>query len=288
MEDDQRHDELTDATGGRGPALSPGPARRPGRPSGLMVGVGVAVVALLVGGTALGLAVDNAGGAEHPAPAKVTCGSGQARLTVVGTGQAMATPDLLTAVMGVTATAGSATAALNQDSTEAAAVIAALTQNGVARADVATTGLTLQTQYGYPHGVPTITGYQVANTVTATLRQISTAGPAIDAVVGVAGNAVQLNSLTFSFAHPGTVEDEARTDAVHQAVSHARAMALAAGQRLGPVCSLTDQVQTPYLQQNEELSGNVAASAAKDAVSVPLEPGTQTESDQVTLVYAVS
>ena len=45
-----------------------------------------------------------------------------------------------------------------------------------AQADIQTTGLTLQAQYAYPKGVPTLTGYQATNTVTATLRNPKTAG----------------------------------------------------------------------------------------------------------------
>jgi hypothetical protein len=204
----------------------------------------------------------------------------------VGTGQATARPDELIAVMAVNVTAGSATAALNQDNVGVAAAVSALTGRGVAKKDIATTGLTLQTQYAYPKGIPTVTGYQVSNTITATLHQIDRAGSAIDAVVGATGNAVQINSLTFSFNNPGAVEDVARTNAVHQAVSHAGAMAQAAGQRLGPVCSLTDRTQSPLQFQPLPAAG-FAAATPSGVAAVPLEPGTQSETDQVTLVYAL-
>jgi hypothetical protein len=256
---------------------------RPAGSNGRKLVAGVALMALLVGGAALGLAVSGAGG--H-VPTTVTCGPTTPRLTVLGTGQASATPDVLIAVMAVNATAGSAKAALNQDNVEVAAAVTALTQGGVARKDIQTTGLNLQAQYAYPKGVPTVTGYQVSNTVTATLHQIATAGTAIDAVVGSAGNAVQINSLTFSFNHPAAVEDMARVIAVHQAVSHAHSMAVAAGRRLGPVCSLTDKTQTPI--QPQTFAGSDLAQAASPSAAVPLEPGTQSESDQVTLVYALN
>ena len=35
-------------------------------------------------------------------------------------------------------------------------------------------GATLQPQYAYPKGVPTLTGYQVTNTITTTLRNSAT------------------------------------------------------------------------------------------------------------------
>jgi len=131
--------------------------------------------------------------------------------------------------------------------------------------------------------VPTLVGYQVTNTVTVSLRHTDTAGAAIDAVVNASGDAAQINALTFSFGDPAKVEDMARTDAVHQAVAHATAMAGASGRRLGPVCSLTDNTQPSPFPQNQ-VGSDVAGTAQG---SVPLEPGTQVETDQVTMVYAL-
>jgi hypothetical protein len=127
----------------------------------------------------------------------------------------------------------------------------------------------------------------VTNTVTATLRDVTKAGAVIDAVVGAAGNAVHIDSISFSVAHPSGTEDLARSRAVTQAVSHAKAMAAAAARALGPVCSLADQTQStvfPSLNQGD-FAGTAASAAA--VPSVPIETGTQTDSAQITLVYAL-
>jgi uncharacterized protein YggE len=253
------------------------------RPTGRTVVTVAAVGALLIGSAALGLAVTNNGGTASAAP---SCGTGHSKVTVVGTGKQTAVPDVLNAVMTVNATAASAAAALSQDGDKVTAAVTALTQSSTARRDIQTTGLTLQPQYAYPKGVPTVTGYQVTSTLTATLRHTATAGTAIDAVVGAAGNAVDITSLTFSFDHPGVVEDSARASAVRQAVSHARAMAQAAGRHLGPLCSLTDTTPSSEVPQ-PTLNQSFAAAGADAAAAVPLEPGTQSESDQVTLVFTL-
>jgi uncharacterized protein YggE len=243
----------------------------------------VSLGALVVGGTGLGLALS--AGATIPVSTPAGCGSTHPRLTVQGTGQADGTPDLLTAVFGFSSTAASATAALSQNNAEVSQALMALGGNGVQSADVQTTGLTLAPQYAYHDGAPpTLTGYQVTNTITAKLRNIKTAGTAVDAVVNATGNAATINSLNFSFANPAQVEDQARQQAVHQAVAHAAAMAEAAGRRLGPVCSLTDNTQ-PSLYGPSAGAGFAASSDQANAV--PVEPGSQTESDQVTMVYAL-
>ena len=243
----------------------------------------VVLAAVLLGGAGLGLALTGAGAGAAPTPAG--CGGSNPKLTVEGTGQAFGTPDVLHAVFGFSTTAGTTSEALGQNNAKVTQAVTALGANGVTARDVQTTGLSLQAQYVYPHGVPTLTGYTATNTITATLRNTATAGAAIDAVVNATGDAVQIDSLTFSFGNPTTVEDQARADAVHQAVSHAHAMATASGRTLGTVCSLTDNTQPtgPYPNAGPDFAQNAAGSASP----VPIEPGTQTETDQVTLVYAL-
>jgi len=246
----------------------------------------VAVVgAVAAAGVGLGLALSGPGASPAAASPPPGCGSSSPHLTVQGSGQASGTPDVLTAEFSFTTTAGSSASALSQNNAKVSQALAALEANGVATRDEQTTGLTLQPQYAFPHGVPTLTGYQVTNTVAATLRHTGTAGAAIDAVVGASGDAAQIDSLTFSFADPSSVEDAARADAVRQAKSHAAAMAGAAGHALGALCSLTDNAQpvSPLGVFGPERS---ALPAGADAV--PVEPGTQMQTDEVTLVYAVT
>ena len=121
----------------------------------------------------------------------------------------------------------------------------------------------------------------MTNTLTAELHDFATAGSVLDALTSAAGNATRIDSVTFSLRDPRKIEDTARTDAVHQAVSHARSMAQAAGERLGPVCSLTDQSSSDYAPSA------FGAERASSAAAVPLQPGTQQESAQITLVYAL-
>jgi uncharacterized protein YggE len=247
--------------------------------------VAASAAALAVAGTGLGLRLTAAGAGPAAASAPPGCNSSAPRLTVQGSGQASGTPDLLTSAFSFSTTAGSSASALSENNAKVSQALVALAANGVAARDVQTTGLTLQPQYAFPHGVPTLTGYQVTNTVTATLRQVATAGAAIDAVVTASGDAAQIDSLAFSFGNPTTVEDAARADAVRQGNSHAAALAAAAGRSLGALCSLTDDSQ-PVPQLSGFGADRIALPAG--SAGVPVEPGTQTQTDQVTLVYAVT
>jgi uncharacterized protein len=244
------------------------------------VAVVVAVVsALAVGGVALGLAASVGTSAASPA---APCGSSSPKLTVQGTGNASATPNLLTVSLDIDVTDPSAHAALVDDNTKASAVTAVLQHGGVPGKDIQTSNVSIEPQYD-PGG--TITGYEMTNTITAELRDFSTAGSVLDEVTAAAGNAARIDSLSFSIEDPSTIEDTARTDAVHQAVRHARSMARAAGERLGPVCSLTDQ--SPDFGIEVPSAAGTAALAPGDQTPVPLQAGSQEVSAQITLVYAL-
>src|SRR5580658_6151674 len=94
------------------------PAGRPVRISwlfGLVVGV---VGAVVLGGLALSVAAGKSGTAGHP---QAACGQTAPKLTVLGTGEATATPNVLTVVVQVAATEPSATLALAADNTKAQA-----------------------------------------------------------------------------------------------------------------------------------------------------------------------
>ncbi|HXQ43591.1 MAG TPA: SIMPL domain-containing protein [Acidimicrobiales bacterium] len=237
---------------------------------------------LVVGVVAVGSVAAACSSSGAPVAAKPSCGGSSPKLTVQGTGLATGTPNILTVSVGINVTDPTANEALADDNTKAAAVTGVLTQAGVASKDVQTSDLSINPQYNI-HGV--ITGYQVTNTLTAVIRNFTTAGTVIDSIAGAAGNATQLNSVDFSVEDTRGLEDEARTDAVRQAVSHAKSMAEAAGERLGPVCSLSDQSQTGIYAP--EPFADQAAGVAKSAASVPLEPGSQQETAQVSMVYAL-
>jgi uncharacterized protein YggE len=205
---------------------------------------------------------------------------------VQGTGLATGTPDLLTVTLDVSVSGSSATAALSQDNQTTGAVVDALRAGGVHRPDIQTTDLNIQPDYSLEHGTSVLTGYGVTNSVVAKIRRagFASAGTVIDQVAAAGGNPVQIGSLSFSIDDPRTLEDRARTDAVGQAVAHARSMALAAGERLGGLCAASDTTPSagPVLGQT-----SAAGFATNAAASVPLEPGSQQASAQVRLVYAL-
>jgi len=200
-------------------------------------------------------------------------------ITARATGTVVAAPDTATVVLGVETRDRSATAALTANSERANAVIGVLQGAGVPPEDVRTSELTIHPVTGPETG--RITGYEVSNLVTATLRDIAAAGAVIDQAAAAAGDAIRVQSIRFSIDDESAARAEARADAVRRALDQARQLADAAGVELGPVRSIVEvgggEPPRPY-----------QAEADRAAVAVPVQPGTQELSVTVEVVHDIA
>lgn len=240
-----------------------------------------------LGAAAAGIALSACGAGTpagaSPAAAPSLCVSGTPTITAHGTGTAKGVPNLLTITVGVATQAPQATVALSQDNAKAAAVIADLKKGGVAAADLQTSGLSINPVYT-GGATPTISSYQVTNSVTARVHDVAAAGTLIDSVAVAAGNSARIDQVAFSVDHPGGLAASARAAAVVQAESGARAMASAAGKHLGLLCSVADSAGS---SQPSGSSGSFAATGAP-AQSVPLQPGTTRVHATAKVVFALA
>lgn len=203
-------------------------------------------------------------------------GSAPRVITVNATGTASGTPDTLTVQLGVQTQASTAGAALSENNTKANALIASLHKQGVDKKDITTSDLSIYPTFN--DSGTQITGYQVSNTVSATLRHVNKAGAVIDAAARSVGDAIRLNQIGFSFADDSALRATARANAVKQAMTQAKQLADAAGLSLGGVVSITENSvdsnpQPLYAQADAAASGAsmpVVAGEGQLAISVQL------------------
>jgi uncharacterized protein YggE len=197
-------------------------------------------------------------------------------VTTRGVGTVRGTPDMLTVVLGVQTRAASAAQALTDADTRTSGLLDVLRGRGVAAADLRTSGLSISPTFDSTGG---ITGYEVDNEVTATLRDIARAGDLLDASARAAGDAARIRQISFAIDDDAEPRARARADAVGQARAQARQLADAAQVTLGPILSIT-----------EVPAGGPPAPIAADAraaASVPVEPGSQEVSVVVEVVHAL-
>ncbi|MDQ1370466.1 MAG: uncharacterized protein QOF20_2819 [Acidimicrobiaceae bacterium] len=198
-------------------------------------------------------------------------------VTAHGVGRVTGAPDVMTLTIGVQSTAAHAGDALSANATRANAVIATLKSHGVANADIQTSQLSLYPQYD--NNGNTIGGYQVTNTVTAKLHDVTKAGGAIDAAVAAAGDAGRLQGVSFSFNDDSSLLVRARADAVAAAKTQAQQLADASGAKLGTLRSLSEDVTrsspVPYAQ----------AAGVADSAATPVQAGSQELTVAVTAIW---
>lgn len=245
---------------------------------------GVVAAGLLIGAFALGSAQSGparSGSTQTSTGASgIVLSSSQAggKITVTGTGTVTGTPNQLVLSMGVQANASSVSDALRQANEAASRVMAALRAHGVSKADIATSGLSIGPTYRGGSRVPV--GYAVSEELTATLRVLAKAGSQIQAAVNAGGNATTVDGVSLNLTDTGGLLAKARTAAVRDAQAKASQFARALHRPLGGVISVSDQSSAVPFPEFAGLS-------AKAAGSVPISPGRQQVSVQITVVYAI-
>ena len=201
--------------------------------------------------------------------------------TVVATGiaQVRGVPDMLTMTLGVTSRGRTVGEALDRNTTAAKKVMEVLTDGGVDKKDIQTSSFSIGPTYDDHSGG--VTGYQVSNQVSVQLRDLTKAGALIDKAAGAGGDDVVMQGVSFGFDDTSDLVAQARADAVKRARSQAEQLARAAGVELGEVRTIS------------ESSTDVGPVAAPEAASkstadaVPIAPGSQEVSVQVSIVFTI-
>ena len=221
---------------------------------------------LLVASAIAGVAQPRFGHSATTTPAAKT-------ITVTGDGSITTVPDRATFSFTIETHAKTATAALNQNSSDATAVIAALKAAGVSSANLQTSQVSLMPQSSQDG--TTILGYIASNSVTVK-TPLANAGKVVDAAVGAGANGVSGPSLDVSD------QDALYRDALHKAVDDAKlkaqSLADAAGLSLGGALTITEGGSASPLPVADKMS----------AVGAPIEAGTQQIQASVTVTYEAS
>jgi uncharacterized protein YggE len=217
--------------------------------------------------------------AATPALAQDRAAEAPRRIVVTGDASAEAAPDRASFTAGVQAEARGARDAFAAASIAMTQVLAALEAAGVAKADLQTSELSVDPVWDDGDGgqrQPQVRGYMASNLVTVRARDLAALGALIDAASEAGAN--RFMGLSFGLADPAAQEAEARAAAVAEARARAEQLASAAGVRLGPVLSITEQGG----------GGPMPMFARADAMPAPpVAPGSVGVTVSVEVVYGI-
>jgi hypothetical protein len=208
--------------------------------------------------------------------------SARSTVSVTGSGTATGTPNTVSFQIGVSTIAKNASNALTANNARVAALEAALIKSGITKRNMQTSGLNI---YQNTNNNGVVTGYTAEDQLNVTLHEINKAGAALDAATNAAGNGVQLSNLTYSISNQDNLYQKARTAAMKNAFAEANDIARAAGETVGSIVRVTDQENTSGSTIPTPLYN---ATSGKATSVVPVQAGTQTVTDQVSVVYALN
>jgi len=210
------------------------------------------------------------------------------RIAVSGQGSADIAPDMAVLQLTVTREAETAREALDANSAAMAQVLKALRDEGVAERDLQTTNFSIQPKYVYPSPKsqaedrsPRIVGYTVRNGLSVRVRELDNLGKIMDKSVTLGVN--EGGNILFTNDDPAAAIEQARARAVADAMGKAKALATAAGVRLGKVLELSEQSYQPG--PVPMMKAEMMMSRAADAV--PVAAGENSYEVTVNMSYGI-
>lgn len=203
-------------------------------------------------------------------------------ITVSAAGTAEAEPDQARITSGVMTEAPTAREALTGNTEAMNKVISELKSKGIDAKDIQTASFNVEPVMDYSKDgqPPKLRGYRVSNQVVVLVRDLDKLGSVLDDLVSAGANQVQ--GLAFEVSKAETLKDEARKNAIANALRRAKLLAAAAGAEVGQVLQISEET-TPDVP----VTFAAPRFAKVQAASVPIERGSSTLEARVTTTWAL-
>ncbi len=203
------------------------------------------------------------------------------RLDITATGEVARVPDIVRIIAGVDTQAPTAAEALRQNSALMARVRLALARAGVAERDVQTASIELTAVY--PQGDyqrSRAIGYGAGNDLIIRFREVSRAGPILDALVAEGVN--EIRGPMLGFDNEDAARNEARSIAIATARARASLYAQALGMRVKRVVLVNEAPQPVY--GTSAMQGVANMQSGPDADTM-IDPGGRRISATVSVIF---
>lgn len=178
-------------------------------------------------------------------------------------------PDIAYITAGVTEERATASEAMAAQAAAMNGVFSALKASGVAAKDMQTSGLNLYPRYDYlevkqrdgsTRGEQKLAGYVASNQITARVRNLDTLGATIDSLVKAGGNT--FSGVTFALDDDKDIKNQARTQAMKEAIAKAELYAAASGLKVARIVSISEGYEyspQPQMMARAEMAMDAGA-----------------------------
>jgi hypothetical protein len=203
-------------------------------------------------------------------------------LSVNGIGRVAVVPNMATINVGVYSEAEVVTDALEANSAQANAISQVLQKMGVEEKDIQTSNFNIYPNDRWNPMTGEVEGryFAVENTVNVTVRDLSTLGEVLNAVVEAGANSIY--GISFNVDDRSAAIAEARDLAIVDAKVKAEAIAASAGVKLGEIISISVYEASTPINFYDSMGGMMAVE--KD---VPIAAGTLSVVMECNISYAI-
>lgn len=204
-------------------------------------------------------------------------------ITVSGEAEVFAAPDIATISFGASATDKNLETAQAEVEKNSSAAIEAVKALGIDSKDIQTTYYNANPQYDYNTKNRPLIGYQVEQTTTVKVRDLSK----VSSVLGAVGSAKvsNISGPSFDIENKDDLKQQAREKAIEKAREKAEVLAKDLDVKLGKIVSYNDNNSGPIMYAGRESMAMNVMDSAK--VSPTIETGQNRIYSSVTIVYKI-
>jgi uncharacterized protein YggE len=215
------------------------------------------------------------------APAAAQAADAPATLAIDGTGIALVAPDVATLSVEVRSAGATRQSARRKCNARTKHVLAALAAQGVPRADLTTSAISLD-RTTFKKQVR----FNASNSISVRLTNVAKVGPVIDAVTKAGADAI--NGPEFSFKDPSTGKSEATRAALVDARRRADEAAAAVGMHVTGIRSIVIDPASPPESASGDSASQATAPAFTGAEPTQVSPGRQEVTVTVEVVFTIA
>jgi hypothetical protein len=209
-------------------------------------------------------------------------------ITVSGTGEIYARPDLAQVSFWVIAEAKTVEEAMSKNSEKMNAVIDFIKGKGIEEKDIKTTSFNLYPRYEYhktseiypPEGKRVLVGYEVRQSLEVKIRDFSKIGEIIQGAIEKGAN--QVGDLQFTIDKEDELKKQARTQAIKKAKEKAKELASQLGISLGKITNFSESAVYPRPYFLEKASTGMGGGETPQ-----IEPGENKIEVTVSITYEI-
>ena len=207
-------------------------------------------------------------------------------ITVSGTGEVYATPDVGLIDISVKTEGKDVATATNDNSVKMNDIIAFVKSSNVEEKDIKTTGFNINPMYSWEDktGKRTLNGYEITQTINVKIRDLTKVGSIISGATEKGANDV--SSLSFIVDNDEQIKENAKNLAIKDAQAKAKNLEKALGVKMVKIINFSENSYNPIYTSYDQ-SYKMLSSAGTGAVAPTIQTGQNKITSTVTITYAI-